>query len=38
MTLGIYRTASTEIAPRYVLTNPPGDELVTPQDLLFVIK
>ncbi|KAL3657924.1 hypothetical protein V7S43_017123 [Phytophthora oleae] len=38
MTLGIYRTASTQTSPRYVLTNPPGDELVTPQDLLFVIK
>ncbi|KAG7395970.1 hypothetical protein PHYBOEH_002955 [Phytophthora boehmeriae] len=38
MTLGIFRSASTRTAPQYVLTNPPGDELVTPQDLLFVIK
>ncbi|KAI9990177.1 hypothetical protein PInf_020603 [Phytophthora infestans] len=38
MTLGIYRSANTATSPQYVLTNPPGDELVTPQDLLFVIK
>ncbi|KAE9028623.1 hypothetical protein PR002_g10351 [Phytophthora rubi] len=38
MTLGIYRSASTRTSPQHVLTNPPGDELVTPQDLLFVIK
>ncbi|ETP07776.1 hypothetical protein F441_16107 [Phytophthora nicotianae CJ01A1] len=38
MTLGIYRSASTSTSPQHVLTNPPGDELITPQDLLFVIK
>ncbi|KAG6971104.1 hypothetical protein JG687_00002234 [Phytophthora cactorum] len=38
MTLGIYRSANTATSPQYVLTNPPGDELVTPHDLLFVIK
>ncbi|KAF1795845.1 NAD(P)-binding domain [Phytophthora cactorum] len=35
MTLGIYRSANTATSPQYVLTNPPGDELVTPHDLLF---
>ncbi|KAL4169017.1 hypothetical protein KRP22_009946 [Phytophthora ramorum] len=38
MTLGIYRTTTTRTSPQFVLTNPPGDELVTPHDLLFVIK
>ncbi|CEG35244.1 voltage-gated ion channel superfamily [Plasmopara halstedii] len=38
MTLGIYRSASTAYSPQHVLTNPPGDELVSPHDLLFVIK
>ncbi|OWZ10723.1 Voltage-gated Ion Channel [Phytophthora megakarya] len=38
MTLGVYRSVSTSTSPQYVFTNPPSDELVTPQDLLFVIK
>jgi hypothetical protein len=38
MILGVYRGGSSPVSPSFVFTNPPGDELVSPHDLLFVIK
>lgn len=38
MALGMYRGASSHISPAFVFTNPAPDELVTPHDLIFIIK
>ncbi|GAB9472711.1 hypothetical protein Gpo141_00009883 [Globisporangium polare] len=38
MALGLYRGPSSHVSPAFVFTNPAPDELVTPHDLIFIIK